>query len=62
MERAIQVGWATIDRAHANIDVLVAEDPSWGTNKLKFARELGIPVLTYDEWTMLCPDGEIVGE
>lgn len=59
VEQAVAAGWATIDRPHREIDVLVAENSAWGTSKLQFAREVGIPVLTYDEWILLTPDGEI---
>jgi hypothetical protein len=61
MQRASTAGWEVIDRPHPKIDVLVAENTLSTSNKLQFARELGIPVLTYDEWTMLTPDGELVG-
>jgi hypothetical protein len=59
VQRAEGMGWETVDRAHSKIDVLVAENAAWGANKLRFARECGIPVLSYEEWMMLTPDGEV---
>jgi hypothetical protein len=60
-QRAERMGWEAIDRAHSKIDVLVAENAAWETNKLRFAREYGIPVLSYEEWMMLTADGEVTG-
>jgi NAD-dependent DNA ligase len=59
MRLAIEAGWATVDRPHADIDILVVENAARETNKLQFAREVGVPVLTYEEWVMVSPDGEI---
>jgi hypothetical protein len=61
VQRAERMGWEAIDRAHSKIDVLVAENAAWETNKLRFARECGISVLSYEEWMMLTPDGEVTG-
>jgi hypothetical protein len=58
-QRAERMGWGTIDRAHSKIDVLVAENPLWENNKLQFAKEYGIPVLSYEEWMTLSADGEL---
>lgn len=57
---AVSAGWETVDAPHSKIDVLVAADPTGTSNKLKFAREHGIPILTLDEWSSLSVDGEFV--
>ena len=59
-KEAVAAGWETVDAPHSKIDVLVATDPTGSSAKLKFAREHGIPILVFDEWTSLTIDGEFV--
>lgn len=51
-------GWDTTNNPTAQIKVLVAEDPNGNSRKLEFAREFGIPIITYDEWQLLTVHGE----
>lgn len=53
-------GWETVDRPHPSTTVLVAADPNGGSNKLQFARENGIPILTFEDWNSITVEGEIV--
>ena len=53
-------GWETVDAPHSKIDVLVAADPTGSSNKLKSARQYGIPILAFDEWVSLSVDGELL--
>lgn len=59
LSEAEKAGWETVDRPHPSITVLVAADPNGGSNKLQFAREHAIPVLTFEDWTNLTVDGEL---
>jgi hypothetical protein len=60
LREAEAAGWETVDRPHPSITVLVAADPNGGSNKLQFAREHGIPILAFADWTTLTTDGEIL--
>jgi len=53
-------GWETVDHPHSKICVLVAADPNGGSEKLHYARENGIPILTFAEWASLTTDGELI--
>jgi len=55
-------GWDAVDNPHSKIDVLVGADPNGESTKLSFARKNGIPILAFDEWTSLTPDGEIAAQ
>lgn len=59
LQAARETGWQAVDDFQSGIKVLVAEDPTKNTNKLKQARKLGVPILSYDEWTRLNSDGVI---
>lgn len=52
-------GWQAVDEPQQGLKVLVAEDPTQNTNKLKVARKRGIPIISYEEWSTLTADGEI---
>ena len=60
LREAEAAGWEAVDRPHPSITVLVAADPSGGSNKLQFAREHRIPILTFADWASLNADGELV--
>lgn len=57
LEEARRTGWQAVDDFQADIAVLVAEDPTRQTNKLKKARQDGVPIVSYDEWDALQADG-----
>lgn len=52
-------GWETVNRTHSKISVLVAADPDGESAKLCYAREKGIPILTFADWAALTTDGEL---
>jgi hypothetical protein len=58
-QEAVAAGWETVDAPHSKITVLVAADPTGPSNKLRFAREHGIPILAFEEWATLTVDGEL---
>ena len=59
LREAEQAGWETIDRIRPIIIVMVAADPNANSTKLLFAREHGIPILTFEEWAKITTDGEL---
>lgn len=60
LQEAEAEGWETVDRPHPSITVLVAAEPNGGSNKLQFARECGIPILTFEDWNSITAEGEII--
>lgn len=59
-QEAEATGWETVDRPHPSITVLVAADPNGRSNKLQFARECGIPILSFEDWNSITVEGEII--
>jgi len=57
LEEARLAGWQAVDDFQSGIKVLVAEDPTKNSNKLKKARQFAVPILSYEEWDTLHVDG-----
>lgn len=53
LAEARENGWETIDSPSAKTHVLVAEDPTAASAKLKKARAYGTPILSGGEWQSL---------
>ena len=62
IEQATSAGWEAIDRPGKTMDVLVAADPTASSRKLQIARQLGIPIVSHEEWEMLMMDGVLPDE
>jgi hypothetical protein len=62
LEESRNRGWEPVNTVHSLIDVLVAADPAGNSAKLTYARQKGIPILTYNEWISLSLDGELTAK
>lgn len=52
-------GFQTVNRFSYSVQVVVSGNPRANTEKNRMAAALDLPVITYDEWDRLTPDGEI---
>jgi len=59
LQVAREAGWQAVDEYQVGLKVLVAEDPTRNTNKLKQARKHAVPILSYEEWANLNSQGEM---
>ena len=56
---AEEAGWEVIDSPHRMTAVLVAMETEGTSNKLRFARRHGIPIVSLEHWTALMTDGDL---
>ncbi|MDM9624573.1 hypothetical protein QTL95_01610 [Rhizobium sp. S152] len=60
LEQARELGWRAVDTVVRGLKVLVAEDPTLNTTKLRDARKKGIPIISYGEYQLLTAEGELI--
>lgn len=55
---AREQGWQVVNKPQKGIQLVVAEDPSGNSQKLKLAKQNAIPILSYEEWEDITVDSD----